>query len=58
MYKCKECKRVSKLKEKMYRKVVEKIDREYLNKDGEVVGTGWEIKKEISVCASCFEKGE
>jgi hypothetical protein len=43
-------------REKQNKVVVERTEKEYLNANGEVVGNGWEIKKEIVMCKSCREK--
>lgn len=55
MFKCEKCKKVSKSKEKAYKKVIQTRPKEYTNDNGVVIGKGYEAVKEITVCQTCME---
>jgi hypothetical protein len=50
MFICSMTGRLSQPGEKPIRVIVKRREREYLNPDGQVVGHGWEIEKEILIC--------
>lgn len=56
MFKCQECGKYSKPREKAEKKIVEIREKEYTNEFGDVIGKGTEIVKEITVCGSCKSK--
>jgi hypothetical protein len=53
MYICDQCHLSSKPREQLTRIVTEKRSRTYLGADQQVVGTGWEIVREINLCPRC-----
>lgn len=55
MFKCMECKQVSKPREKAYKKVLKTRDVTY-KLDEHVYSKGTEIVEEIQVCGKCKEK--
>jgi hypothetical protein len=56
MFKCPITKKTSRPGEKPVRVIVERRDREYKNDDGQVIGRGWEIVKEIFVSEEALER--
>jgi hypothetical protein len=53
MFRCAQCNETSKPGEGMHRIIVEERRVHYTNAAGEVVGTGWEIVNEVSICQGC-----
>lgn len=63
MFRCQECKEVSKPFDKPLKIVTATRKKEYFTKEGKPVrtrkgtqATGWEIVEEIDVCKKCFEE--
>lgn len=57
MFRCQECRCVSKPKETSYKKIIEVRDKEYFNKNGKT-SYGFEIVKELQVCGTCKAREE
>ncbi len=53
MFKCGKCAKSSEPGEKMSREIVEVRNVSYFDKDGDLIGKGWEIVKEINICPRC-----
>ena len=52
MFVCVQCGKTTEPHEKMIRKVVKRLPKTYYW-NGQVIGIGWEIAKEISICQEC-----
>ena len=52
MYRCDKCHEVTKPGERVNKIVEEKRDKVY-EYDGVIIGKGWEVVREIKVCAEC-----
>jgi len=53
VYKCEKCEQFSKPGEKQKRVVVETRKKIYSDPRNGTTGEGWEIVKEVAVCATC-----
>jgi hypothetical protein len=56
MFKCQECNKVSKSREKSHKKVIQTRKKEYYDEKQRLIGEGTEIVKEMTVCKDCLEK--
>lgn len=52
MYKCQACLKTSKLNEAAHRVVFQTRSKDYYE-DGRLIGKGWEIVSEFTVCSEC-----
>ena len=53
MFKCDNCGGQQVAGVKPQRAVLERRDVQYRNAKGEIIGTGWEIVREVDLCGEC-----
>lgn len=53
MFKCEQCSKTTKPYEKATKKITQTRKRDYFNEKEQLIGSGFEIVKEITVCVDC-----